>query len=90
MANSIACLNSSYSLYNKGIYNVTPQVFAVGNLPAVNSSAGVESNPSGSGRLAPVANISTSAKVMADSPSIEMKKCSMHLVKALLLTGTLK
>ena len=81
MANSIAYLNSSYLLYNKRIYNVTPQVFAVGNLPAVNSSAGVESNPSG--RLAPVVNISTSAKVMADSPSPEMKKCSMHLTSKL-------
>jgi hypothetical protein len=74
IANSIASLNSSYSPYNNGIYNVTPQVFAVGNLPAVNSSAGVESKPNGGGWLAPVANINTSARVMADSPSIKQKE----------------
>jgi hypothetical protein len=63
-------LKKSYSEYNKGIYRVTPHVFAVGYLPAVNSRHGFESKPSGGGSLAPVANTRISCKVRTESLSV--------------------
>ena len=68
-ANSMFFLNSSYSVCRSGRYNVTPQVLAVRNCPAVNSMPGLESKPSGGGCVAPVAKTKTSDKLMAASPS---------------------
>ena len=53
---------------NRGRFSWLAQVFAVGNRHSVNSIVGEGSSPIGGMEVAPVANISTSAKVELPRP----------------------